>query len=623
MDEVVGGGHARDHLPAEPRRAQHDPRAGDRDAQVVDRDLLLGRRAGAAEEGDLVLAQHRPRQDVADPPLRQVDDLGEDGLRVERLLGPQVGLDLAVELGVGVAEAAEQPRSRGAAGVVEEDLEIPPVERLLRGRGEGDHDVKGLREGGFLLRRVVGRRHAVEILGGDLDLPLPLGERPVEPGEQEGLDAPPGDAVLLGGGTERDPAQQRRGLGPEVGGALVADADLLVERLEERHLAPLEPFVEVLAEPFEPLDRPVDGETEQDLQGARHLGQHLAAQRRAVAGLDHVELEEARHLDRGGQLAQRLGHRLVAGGIGPRAAGVELLQGRAHLDQPFGGLLGDRGVRDAAELLDQVVDRLRPGDRGGEVGDQDLAVDQLGDELPRLVDRDVAVGIEGDQRLGDLEGGGAPLGAAQGLLEIVVRIHRHQVMGAHLLVQPRLGVAQAAGGAVEAGVGAVGERGAHLRIARQVLAEREQIVHVEPGVPLVGRAGADGDARGRSRRRLDRPQGAAREEAERGGARRHAIEVANQRPLGALPLLAVGLGPPEAQALVERRRGQEHGLQDLGAVGERPQAGAQPLAVGGEGVFQPLGQPLGSRSGSLPAAAGASSPSPKASSSSKGSRGVR
>ena len=44
---------------------------------------------------------------------------------------------------------------------------------------------------------------------------------------------------------------------------------------------------------------------------------------------------------------------------------------------------------------------------------------------------------------------------------------------------------------------------------------------------------------------------------------------------------------------MERRGGQEDRLQDLGAVGEGPQAGAQPLAVGGEGVFQPLGQPLG------------------------------
>src|SRR3712207_9164439 len=68
-------------------------------------------------------AQHRPAEDVPHPTLRQVDDLGEDGVRPQRLLGPQVRLDALAERGVGVAEAPHQAGPGGAAGPVQRSEE--------------------------------------------------------------------------------------------------------------------------------------------------------------------------------------------------------------------------------------------------------------------------------------------------------------------------------------------------------------------------------------------------------------------------------------------------------------------------------------------------------------------
>src|SRR6185503_14561646 len=93
-----------------------------------------------------------------------------------------------------------------------------------------------------------------------------------------------------------------------------------------------------------------------------------------------------------------------------------------------------RGGGNAAQPLDDVVDGLGAGDGSGEVGDQDLAVDQLGDELRSLLRGDLAVGIEGHQRLDDLAGAGAAAGAAQDLLQVVVVVHGDQVVRAGLLV---------------------------------------------------------------------------------------------------------------------------------------------------------------------------------------------
>src|SRR6185312_17231920 len=128
----------------------------------------------------------------------------------------------------------------------------------------------------------------------------------------------------------------------------------------------------------------------------------------------------------------------------------------AYLHQALDGAGGGGDAhRQMAELGDDVVNGLGAGDGGGEVGDEDLAVDQLGDELGGFLGGDLAVGIEGHQGLDELGGAGSALGAAQGLFQVVRGVDRHQMVGAHLVLQARLGVAQPAGGAVEAGVGPV------------------------------------------------------------------------------------------------------------------------------------------------------------------------
>ena len=185
-DVVVRGGEPRDDLAPEPAGAEHDPLALDGHEQVGQGQLPVGRRAGASQVRDLVAAQHGPAQDVADPSLRQVHDLGEHALRVDRLLGRQVRADELVELVVGVAEAAEQPRAGRSRRRVQHHLEVTVPRGLLTvGHDRGQH-----------LERVGERRDiAVADRGGlgrlDRDLAAPGGERAGELAEQERVAAGP------------------------------------------------------------------------------------------------------------------------------------------------------------------------------------------------------------------------------------------------------------------------------------------------------------------------------------------------------------------------------------------------------------------------------------------------
>ena len=114
------------------------PRDGDH--EVVHGDLLFGRGARAAEVRDLVCTQQRARGDVSDAPLRQVDDLGEDGIRLQRLLGAQVPLDRPLQLGVAVGEPAEEAGAGRPHALPEQQLKLAGVQRLLRSCGEhGPH----------------------------------------------------------------------------------------------------------------------------------------------------------------------------------------------------------------------------------------------------------------------------------------------------------------------------------------------------------------------------------------------------------------------------------------------------------------------------------------------------
>ncbi len=105
--EVVRAGESGNHAPPEPGRADDESILSDRQHQVGDGQLTLGWRAGAREIDDLVVAQQRAKQDVADPPLRQVGDLGEHGVGVGRFFAAQMVAHEPGECGVAVTEAAE------------------------------------------------------------------------------------------------------------------------------------------------------------------------------------------------------------------------------------------------------------------------------------------------------------------------------------------------------------------------------------------------------------------------------------------------------------------------------------------------------------------------------------
>jgi hypothetical protein len=183
--EVVGAGEARHDLSVEAARAQHDAVALHGHQQVGHRDLMLFIGAGASKERDLVIPQHRAREDVADAPLRQVHDLGENGLRAQRLLGPQMLPGALAEQLVGMAEAAQEAGAGGARGAAHQDLELAAVERLGGCGGEGNQHLEGV--GQALPRRGGRRRHLVEVFGGQLDLVGALRACLLDLGEQHGL----------------------------------------------------------------------------------------------------------------------------------------------------------------------------------------------------------------------------------------------------------------------------------------------------------------------------------------------------------------------------------------------------------------------------------------------------
>ena len=94
------------------------------------RDLPLLGSAGAAEEGDLEAPQEGTGEDVADPALGQVHDLGEQGVGNEGLLRLQVLFDPRADGLVGVAEAAQDAGSRRPRGVVHQQPEVARREGL-------------------------------------------------------------------------------------------------------------------------------------------------------------------------------------------------------------------------------------------------------------------------------------------------------------------------------------------------------------------------------------------------------------------------------------------------------------------------------------------------------------
>ncbi len=165
---VVGARQARHHLAAEPVGPQRDAPPAHRDPQVIDGEEVRVVDARPPEVGDLVRTERRPTQDVAEPPLRQVNDLREDrslGRRV-LLLGAEVRLDAGPQRRVGVAEAPEEVDARGAEEPVHHHAEVAAGERRVGVAQEGHEQRERPRELGRPLRRERREVVVVELPGG-------------------------------------------------------------------------------------------------------------------------------------------------------------------------------------------------------------------------------------------------------------------------------------------------------------------------------------------------------------------------------------------------------------------------------------------------------------------------
>ena len=115
-DEIVRGGETRQHAAAQARGVEHDLRPFDRDQQIVERNLAAGGRAADAKVGNLPIAQHGARVDVADPSRTDVHHLGEHRVGIERLFRAQLPGNQARNLRVSMAEASGQACARRAEG---------------------------------------------------------------------------------------------------------------------------------------------------------------------------------------------------------------------------------------------------------------------------------------------------------------------------------------------------------------------------------------------------------------------------------------------------------------------------------------------------------------------------
>src|SRR6185295_11428757 len=106
----------------------------------------------------------------------------------------------------------------------------------------------------------------------------------------------------------------------------------------------------------------------------------------------------------------------------------------------------------------------------------------------------------------------------------------------------------------EARVGTIDELPAQRGILPEIIAEGEEIVHVETGVAEIALPGTQLEP---GRRVVQESQRATREEAEGRGPRGHALDVAHQGVLGPVSLARVRIGPPAGERIEQGRGGEE------------------------------------------------------------------
>ncbi len=207
---------------------------------------------------NLVAPHTRSHQDVAFQPLRGlVDELREHGIRIRLLFGRGVGGDAALDLRVGVPEPAHHARARRPDDPGRVNPERPGVRRVVRCRGEGEHDIERRRE-----RKREARPQRFLVLRRERNFNRGGAGGSMDQFEQRGV------AIRIVVRRGRARTRQDR--------LVVADAALLIERFEQRHFAVAVALRERVRERLQEKVFPPPPDLRQQRHRTRHLGHDVA-----------------------------------------------------------------------------------------------------------------------------------------------------------------------------------------------------------------------------------------------------------------------------------------------------------------------------------------------------------
>jgi hypothetical protein len=263
-----------------------------------------------------VATQDRPQEDVAETSFGQVHDLGEHRVLIECFLGAEMLLHELPEAFVRVTEPTEEPRPRWADEASQRDAEPAAVQRLFGGRGDRGHSREPPRQ-----RRRLPDRHRLDVSRLEHDLLVAAAQSLAELAKEQRLTRTRRRG-LIREQRERQVVQERRRLG----GRFEADARFLVERLDQRDFPPLVPRREGFAKLVEAPMRAGSRQPSEQIGAGHDLGDHGRSQRRRGRRLRHVDLEEARQLDLGGQRLERARNGAVSFGRDTQSRGVDRLE---------------------------------------------------------------------------------------------------------------------------------------------------------------------------------------------------------------------------------------------------------------------------------------------------------
>src|SRR5919198_3795598 len=154
------------------RRPRGDAVADDREEEVGNRELRLGRRSRPAQERDLVRTEQGTQEDVADAAVWQMHDFREHRVRALGLLQTEMLLDAGAQSAVSVAEAAEEAGTRCTARAAEKHAEAAVVELVLRSGGDGGHHLERIRQ-----PRLLWWRERIDLRQRKLELSPPVAKR--------------------------------------------------------------------------------------------------------------------------------------------------------------------------------------------------------------------------------------------------------------------------------------------------------------------------------------------------------------------------------------------------------------------------------------------------------------